>query len=251
MELELQAKLLRVLQQRVVVPVGSHEELPVNVRVLAATNRDLAVEVNEGRFREDLFYRLNVVAIRTVPLRDRPEDVPILADRYLAQLAGRHGMPMCTLSREAIDVLQQYPWPGNVRELENVLERAVMFSSGDRIEPDALSGLMGTDNPMPASRGALGQLAAAASNGVVSTTPLPGVFRVEPRIAPAGTAPEGPAALGTEPWPTLADVERLHLERTLAAALNNKSLAAKLLGIDRSVLRRKLQRYGMQDESAD
>jgi len=251
MELELQAKLLRVLQQRVVVPVGSHEELPVNVRVLAATNRDLAVEVNEGRFREDLFYRLNVVAIRTIPLRDRPEDVPILADRYLAQLAARHGMPMCTLSPDAIAVLQQYPWPGNVRELENVLERAVMFSSGDRIEPDALGGLMGTDHPLPPSRGPLGQLAAAASSGVVSTTPLPGVFRVEPRIAPAGVAPAASAAVGTDPWPTLADVERIHLERTLAAALNNKSLAAKLLGIDRSVLRRKLQRYGIQDEAAD
>jgi DNA-binding NtrC family response regulator len=243
--------LLRVLQQRVVVPVGSHEELPVNVRVLAATNRDLAVEVNEGRFREDLFYRLNVVAIRTMPLRERPEDVPVLAHRYLSQLAARHGMPMCTLSQEAIAVLQQYPWPGNVRELENVLERAVMFSSGERIEPDALSGLMGSDGPMPASRGPIGQLAAAASSGVVSTTPLPGVFRVEPRIQPAAAVPDVPPGTGTEQWPTLADVERVHLERTLATALHNKSLAAKLLGIDRSVLRRKLQRYGIQDETAD
>ena len=251
MELELQAKLLRVLQQRVVVPVGSHEELPVNVRVLAATNRDLAVEVNEGRFREDLFYSLNVVAIRTMPLRERPEDVPVLAHRYLSQLAARHGMPMCTLSQEAIAVLQQYPWPGNVRELENVLERAVMFSSGERIEPDALSGLMGSDGPMPASRGPIGQLAAAASSGVVSTTPLPGVFRVEPRIQPAAAVPDVPPGTGTEQWPTLADVERVHLERTLATALHNKSLAAKLLGIDRSVLRRKLQRYGIQDETAD
>jgi len=98
MELELQAKLLRVLQQRVVVPVGSHQELPVDVRVLAATNRDLGAEVNVGRFREDLFYRLNVVAIRTIPLRERSEDVPVLAARYLAELSARHGMPMCTLS---------------------------------------------------------------------------------------------------------------------------------------------------------
>jgi len=252
MELELQAKLLRVLQQRVVVPVGSHEELPVNVRVLAATNRDLAVEVNEGRFREDLFYRLNVVAIRTLPLRERPEDVPILAQRYLSQLAARHGMPLCSLSPAAVDVLQQYPWPGNVRELENVLERAVMFSSGDCIEPDALSGLMTEDGRRPAAaRTGMGQLAAAASSGVVSTTPLPGVFRVEPRIEPAAGVPAAPAAVSTDQWPTLADVERLHLERTLAAAVNNKSLAAKLLGIDRSVLRRKLQRYGIQEEAAE
>ncbi|MFM8415329.1 MAG: sigma-54 interaction domain-containing protein [Planctomycetota bacterium] len=251
MELELQAKLLRVLQQRVVVPVGSHEELPVNVRVLAATNRDLAVEVNEGRFREDLFYRLNVVAIRTLPLRERPEDVPILAYRYLSQLAARHGMPMCTLTEEAIDVLRQYSWPGNVRELENVLERAVMFSSGDRIEPDALSGLMSPDDDAQ-PRGPMGQMAAAASRGIVSTTPLPGVFRVEPKFDPDEPPAEGEVAtIPTENWPTLADVERVHLEKTLAAALHNKSLAAKLLGIDRSVLRRKLQRYGMLDEGDD
>jgi DNA-binding NtrC family response regulator len=259
MELELQAKLLRVLQQRVVVPVGSHEELPVDVRVLAATNRDLAVEVHEGRFREDLFYRLNVVAIRTIPLRERPEDVPILAERYLAELAARHGMPMCTLTAEAISILQTYAWPGNVRELENVLERAVMFSSGDRIDSDSLSGLIAGGDHEARTNGNLGHMAMAASRGIVSPTSLPGVFRVEPKLQPAASphnpasaaasmVPPGDAAPGsTENWPTLEDVERLHLERTLAATLQNKSMAAKLLGIDRSVLRRKLQRYGLSD----
>jgi DNA-binding NtrC family response regulator len=251
MELELQAKLLRVLQQRVVVPVGSHEELSVDVRVLAATNRDLAVEVNEGRFREDLFYRLNVVAIRTLPLRERPEDVPILAYRYLAQLAARHGMPMCSLSEEALDVLRQYAWPGNVRELENVLERAVMFTSGDCIEPDALSGLIAVDDEPSAAPGPMAEMAAAAGRGIVSTTAVPGVFRVEPKLDPGGSATDAEAMVGTENWPTLADVERLHLEKTLAAALHNKSVAAKLLGIDRSVLRRKLQRYGMLVDDND
>lgn len=253
MELELQAKLLRVLQQRVVVPVGSHEEVPVNVRVLAATNRDLASEVTAGRFREDLFYRLNVVAIRTIPLRERVEDVPVLANRYLAELAARHGMPMCSLSPTAVEVLQRYSWPGNVRELENVLERAVMFSSGDQIDPDALSGLMVGGSPgEPPASGSIAQMAAAATRGIVSPTPLPGVYRVEPKLKPAGEpaaapgAAAAPAASGEE-WPTLADVERMHLERTLAATMQNKSLAAKMLGIDRSVLRRKLQRYGLDD----
>jgi len=248
MELELQAKLLRVLQQRVVVPVGSHEETPVDVRVLAATNRDLAVEVNEGRFREDLFYRLNVVAIRTIPLRERPEDVAILAHRYLAELAARHGMPMCTLSPEALDVLRGYAWPGNVRELENVLERAVMFSSGDRIEPDALSGLMSEPSASEGSAGGMSQMAAAANQGIVSATPVPGVFRVEPRLD-APSVPED--SVDADNWPTLADVERLHLERTLAATVHNKSLAAKMLGIDRSVLRRKLVRYGLLAEDEE
>ena len=251
MELELQAKLLRVLQQRVVVPVGSHDELAVDARVLAATNRDLAVEVNEGRFREDLFYRLNVVAIRTTPLRERPEDVPILAERYLTELAVRHGMPMCTLAPEAVAILQEYAWPGNVRELENVLERAVMFSSGDRIDSDSLSGLIvGDDAARGSAASSLGQMAMAASRGIVSPTSLPGVFRVEPVLAPSAAPaavaiPIDSAAPGD--WPTLADVERIHLEKTLAATLQNKSLAAKILGIDRSVLRRKLQRYGLDD----
>ena len=249
MELELQAKLLRVLQQRTVVPVGSHQEVPIDVRVIAATNRDLFREVTDGRFREDLFYRLNVVAIQTRPLRERPEDVPVLAARYLAELSARHGMPQCSLSPAAITVLQTYAWPGNVRELENVLERAVMFSSGDEIDPDALSGLMGARPAGEQASGAV-HLAVAASRGIVSPTPVPGVYRVEPRIQPAPAASRPVAAEhgGDESWPTLADVERMHLERTLAATMQNKSLAAKMLGIDRSVLRRKLQRYGL-DES--
>ena len=266
MELELQAKLLRVLQQRTVVPVGSHDEIPVDVRVVAATNRDLGLEVKEGRFREDLYYRLNVVTIRTLPLKDRPEDVPVLASRYLAELAARHGMPMCTLSPAAIGILQAYPWPGNVRELENVLERAVMFSSGDEIDPEALSGFMGAGGVLstdatPASSVSgpgpgMSQLAQAAAQGILTTTAVPGVFRVEPAATQAGpglrqaaavSAPSGTSEPG-EAWPTLADVERVHLERTLAATMQNKSLAAKLLGIDRSVLRRKLQRYGMEGQ---
>ena len=277
MELELQAKLLRVLQQRVVVPVGSHQEIPVDVRVLAATNRDLTREVKEGRFREDLFYRLNVVAIRTMSLKDRPEDVPVLASRYLGELAARHGMPLCTLSVDALNVLQQYSWPGNVRELENVLERAVMFSSGDEIDPEAITGLMGgTDDrdavsTVPLSEAenvdSLSQLALAANRGILSATSVSGVYRVEPTsgsasvsgklakgsldtpVPNAGTATDQSSPLSElkAPWPTLANMERLHLERTLVEAMNNRSLAAKLLGIDRSVLRRKLQRHGLED----
>lgn len=255
MELELQAKLLRVLQQRTVVPVGSHQEIPVDVRVLAATNRDLAREVAAGRFREDLFYRLNVVAIQTLPLRDRPEDIPVLATRYLAELAARHGMPLCSLSAAAIGILQAYQWPGNVRELENVLERAVMFSSGDEIDPDSLTGLMG--DGLAGRPTFTDPLVAAAHRGVVSPTGLPGVYRVEPNVqsprpqGPVQADPGRPGA-GDDPqsWPTLADVERVHLERTLAATMQNKSLAAKMLGIDRSVLRRKLQRYGLDGGAA-
>jgi len=162
-------------------------------------------------------------------------------------------MPLCALSPESTEILQQYSWPGNVRELENVLERAVMFSSGDHIDPDALSGLMVGGAPgEPPSQGSTAQMAMAATRGIVSATPLPGVYRVEPKVASgAATAPVQPADAAetstADSWPTLADVERMHLEKTLAATMQNKSLAAKLLGIDRSVLRRKLERYGLDE----
>jgi DNA-binding NtrC family response regulator len=270
MEPEIQSKLLRVLQQRTVVPVGSHEEVPVDVRVLAATNRSLQVEVDEGRFREDLFYRLNVVVIETIPLKERPEDIPLIAGRYLAELSSQHGMPGCVLSDAAVDLLQQYPWPGNVRELQNVIERAVMFSSGDEIEPDAFASLAvsgevtnGVDFAKPPAEVAEGEsqpseLELAARRGVVSPTLLSGVYRVPQRLKASPDdmrAEESQASLGRQnvlppvvpggDWPTLADVERLHLERTLAATMQNRSVAAKMLGIDRSVLRRKLQKYGI------
>lgn len=277
MEPEIQSKLLRVLQQRTVVPVGSHEEVPVNVRVLAATNRSLQTEVDEGRFREDLFYRLNVVVIETIPLRERPEDIPLIAGRYLAELSAQHGMPGCVLSDGAVDLLQQYAWPGNVRELQNVLERAVMFSSGDEIEPDAFASLSsgevasGVDFSRPsvespaAEEREPSELELAARRGVVSPTLLSGVYRV-PQRPRADVPPEAPVAepvatpaaaysldresvlppvVQGEEWPTLADVERLHLERTLAATMQNRSMAAKMLGVDRSVLRRKLQKHGL------
>ncbi|MFM8827329.1 MAG: helix-turn-helix domain-containing protein, partial [Actinomycetota bacterium] len=226
----------------------------------------------------DLFYRLNVVAIETLPLRQRPEDVPVLAARYLAELASRHGMPLCTLAPAAVEALQGYAWPGNVRELENVLERAVMFSSGDEIDSDDINGLM-RGGPAGIGGAACVEMDRAAGRGIVAPTPLPGVYRVEPRLrqpdrgsasppvselpnrspapedvnaetnAERAFAEPAPAARGEE-WLTLADVERMHLERTLAATMNNKSLAAKILGIDRSVLRRKLQRYGLDERAS-
>ncbi|NDC63089.1 MAG: sigma-54-dependent Fis family transcriptional regulator [Planctomycetia bacterium] len=261
MELELQAKLLRVLQQRTVVPVGGHSEMAVNVRVLAATNRDLSAEVRDRRFREDLFYRLNVVAIQTVPLKDRPEDVPVLADRFLAELSVRHGLPACAITPTASEVLQRYDWPGNVRELENVLERAVLFSPDGVIRPESLAGLDTArsveSSCRTASSGAIvpaaaPQLEMAAQRGLVSRSQVAGVYRVVPDGRPAGI---GKAAIDSVPaeslagdaWPTLEIMERDHLRATMVAAGNNKSLAARMLGIDRSVLRRRLSRHGLTD----
>ncbi len=133
-----QVKLLRVLQQREVIPVGATEAQSVDTRVIAATNRDLEEEIKRGHFRADLYYRLNVIAVHLPPLRHRADDVPVLAESFLARSAVQRQEPVKTLSDGALDILQAYQWPGNVRELENALERAVILSSGAVIGPDAL-----------------------------------------------------------------------------------------------------------------
>ncbi|BDG62426.1 sigma-54 interaction domain-containing protein [Caldinitratiruptor microaerophilus] len=135
--LSLQVKLLRFLQERSVVRVGGLRPIPVDVRIIAATNRDLRQMVREGRFREDLFWRLNVVPIHVPPLRERPEDILALAEHFLARAAVRYGRQR-SLSREVADILMRYPWPGNVRELENLIERLVVTSSGPVITPEDL-----------------------------------------------------------------------------------------------------------------
>ncbi|MDT8435444.1 MAG: sigma-54 dependent transcriptional regulator [Gemmatimonadota bacterium] len=131
-----QVKLLRVLQQREVIPVGSTDPIPVDVRLIAATNRNLERDIEEGRFRRDLYYRLNVISLELPPLRERADDVPLLAEHFLARQAG-DGEPK-RLAPKALEVLQGYPWPGNVRELENVIERAVVLTAGGTIKPDVL-----------------------------------------------------------------------------------------------------------------
>jgi len=133
-----QVKLLRVLQEREVLPVGGTEPIPVDVRVIAATNRDLDEDMRNGRFRSDLYYRLNVIALHLPPLRERPDDIPLLAEGCLERLAGERGQPPRRLSQAALEVLLAYDWPGNVRELENVLEHAALVSAGEEIPAEAL-----------------------------------------------------------------------------------------------------------------
>ena len=134
----LQVKLLRVLQQREVIPVGATEALPVDVRIIAATNRELEEEVRRGNFRSDLFYRLNVLALDLPPLRDRRDDLLLLIDRFLQDLAGDRSMEVKALTAEALDAVMVYEWPGNVRELQNALEHATVLTKGNLIEPQHL-----------------------------------------------------------------------------------------------------------------
>ena len=133
-----QVKLLRVLQHREVIPVGATDPLPIDTRLIAATNRDLEEEIKRGAFRSDLFYRLNVIAIHLPPLRQRRDDVPLLADYFLHRAAEQRGEAPKRISVAALEILQSYQWPGNVRELENALERAVILTSGEVIDVDAL-----------------------------------------------------------------------------------------------------------------
>ena len=138
MPASLQVKLLRVLQQREVIPVGATEALPVDVRIIAATNRELEEEVRRGNFRSDLYYRLNVLAMDLPPLRDRRDDLVLLIDHFLTEMAAERGMEVKALSAEALDAVMVYEWPGNVRELQNALEHATVLTKGSLIEPQHL-----------------------------------------------------------------------------------------------------------------
>jgi two-component system response regulator HydG len=133
-----QVKLLRALQHREVIPVGSTEAIPVDTRVVAATNRDLDEEIRVGNFRSDLYYRLNVISLHLPPLRQRRDDIPLLAEHFLHRIAEARGEGPKHITDNALNVLAEYPWPGNVRELENAIERAIILTAGDAIDVNAL-----------------------------------------------------------------------------------------------------------------
>jgi two-component system response regulator AtoC len=163
----LQAKLLRVLQEEEVRPLGDSKSRRVDVRVLAATARNLEAEVAAGRFREDLFYRLNVVRLAVPPLRERPKDIPLLVDHFLAHFRDTLGKPVRGISDEALERLVAYPWPGNVRELENVIERAIILASADRIGLSELPQNVAVPQPGAPAAGRAGDLSLRRARRVV------------------------------------------------------------------------------------
>jgi two-component system response regulator AtoC len=206
MGLGLQSKLLRVLQDREIRPVGGTRSVRVNVRIIAATNKDLEHEMREGCFREDLFYRLNVIPIHVPPLRERPEDVPALAESFLA----KHGDGATyKLSPEAMRALTAQPWRGNGREVENVIERAIALAEGTEIGPD--------DLPL-----------SFVSSEV------------------AGRSTDAFLRASAEGELTLREVEELYIEEILSRTGGNKVRAARLLGIDRKTLYRRAERAGRE-----
>ena len=246
LELDLQAKLLRVLQERVVVPVGAHEGHPVDVRVIAATNRDLERDVAEGRFRSDLLFRLNVVTIRTRPLRERKQDIPVLAEHCLLDLAEQHGMPKHSLTQDAVQWLLEYDWPGNVRQLQNVLERAAIFSDDGLIDAELLSAsavetVALETNPADEDRGLGFPHEAKGSAFPDSTDRALQLSDREQILARALTSLRSRRG----DWLKLADLERMLIAHTLKETYYNQTAAADLLGISYRALARKIKHHGI------
>jgi DNA-binding NtrC family response regulator len=206
MAIPLQPKLLRALEERRLRPVGGGREVPFDIRVISSTNRDLESAVEDGLFRKDLFYRLNVIQLHVPPLRSRGTDTLLLADRFLREFAGRFDKPVVGLSEPTAEKLLNYSWPGNVRELRNAMERAVALARYDRIAVEDLPEKIRDYQPSHVILG------------------------------------------GSDPRELLPmeEVERRYILHVLDAAGGNRTLAARILGLDRKTLYRKLQRYGSE-----
>ncbi len=206
MSLKTQAKVLRALQEQVVEPVGSTQRVSVDVRVIAATNKDLPVAIRSGEFREDLYFRLAVIPIFVPPLRDRREDIPVLAEYFMAGFAQEYGRRPKAFAPDAVVLLQRYGWPGNVRELRNLIERLAIMAPGDTIPASDLAFLGGE--------------------------------------TPESTAPVAPAPL--MPLHDARDrFEREYILRALAEQHGNMSRTAEVLGVERSNLYRKMRAFGI------
>ncbi|MFT3913213.1 MAG: sigma-54 dependent transcriptional regulator [Anaeromyxobacteraceae bacterium] len=218
MPMDLQAKLLRVLQEREIDRVGGSRPLPVDVRIVAATNADLSRSVEEGRFRRDLYYRLAVVPIRLPPLREREGDVVLLARHYLAKFGEQLRGRALTLARDAEPVLSGHPWPGNVRELQNVLQRVLLKLPGNRVTARDLAGLLPTGAAVPE-----GGLAALVENVLDAPAPEKGRYQA-----------------------ALAAVEAPLISAALARTNGNQLRAAELLGMNRNTLRERMRALGMK-----
>ncbi len=211
-----QIKLLRVLQDRLIERVGDTQTIPVDVRIVLATNKDLEEAVRDGEFREDLYYRINVVSVEMPPLRERRADIQTLAEHFLARFRAENGRPAERFTDAALAALMQAPWPGNVRQLENVVERAVVLSSGPTIDRRDLPG----------------SLAATAAN--------------DAGAAPTGSLTASPEAPPQPLKQALIEPEKQIIEHALAWCDGNRERAAAMLGINRSTLFHKLKKLGIR-----
>jgi DNA-binding NtrC family response regulator len=219
MDVRLQAKLLRAIQERVIDRVGGTKPVPVNIRIIATSNRDLAKSVAEGTFREDLLYRLNVVNLRLPALRERPGDISVLADHFVRKYAAANGVPVRPISLDARRALVSHRWNGNVRELENAMHRAVLLAVGPEIDVEAIR--------LPD-----GQPLSAGSHGAAGYD--------SPAARAAQTAD---AVTRAHVGQTVAQMEKALILDTLSHCLGNRTHAANILGISIRTLRNKLNEY--------
>jgi two-component system response regulator HydG len=216
--LDLQAKLLRALQEKEVRPVGATQTRPISARVLAATNRDLSAMVEQGRFRKDLYFRLNVVNLRIPPLRNRRDDIAPLAMHFLARMQQETGMER-VFSDETLRMMTEYDWPGNVRELENAIERACALSSGPVLHMGDLPTQL-QDFRMQRHTAAMDE--GDAADAVDRAMPRPGIV-------------------------SIAEMEKQAILETIRQLNGDKLMAARLLGIGKTTLYRKLKEYGIAE----
>lgn len=226
--MHMQVKLLRVIQEKAVRPIGGRGEVPVDVRILSATHKNLAHLVDNGQFRQDLFYRINVIELQVPPLRDRRGDVPALAARILDRLALANGGPVPTLQPEALEALSRYGFPGNVRELENILERAVALSDGDRIGVDDL------------------MIPHASTHAGPAATHPPAMAETAPDEEADDEDDTGPAGAEGGLDDYISSIEREAILKALTETRYNKTAAAKKLGITFRALRYKLKKLGIE-----
>lgn len=213
--LPLQVKLLRVVQEKMFKPVGGHEDIKVDVRIISATNKKLETEVIEGRFREDLFYRINVVEIKVPPLRERKQDLRTLAQHFLEKYSRKMGKEIDKISSYAIDMLNKYDFPGNIRELENLIERSVALSTTNIILPDSLALSIHKKRWIEGVRGRRFDL-----DEVINGVDLDAILR---------------------------EIERAYIEKALQCADNEKQRAAELLGINFRALRYRLDKLKIEE----
>ncbi len=279
-----QVKLLRVLEERKLTRVGGTAQIAINVRVVAATNRPLRESMEEGRFRADLYYRLNVLSIYMPPLRERPEDIPLLVRRFIKEFSSQHDRPFHGLSAAAMQILMSYPWPGNVRELRNLIESMVVLAPGREIGPEDIprairEGGAARFLPVhvgPVVRGAVGAEGRELEFLVRSMLELR--LQVEElrrrlddehhdhawvgEVLPAGAfgtgataraieppdQPAPPSVITLNPGMTMAEIERAAIESALRETRGNRRKAAEILDIGERTLYRKLRDYGIAPE---
>lgn len=253
LSLPLQAKLLRLLQDRQIERLGGTKTIPVDVRVVAATHRDLESMVERQQFRLDLFYRLNVVPLWLPPLRARREDIDVLVEHFCKMLGRANGKPNIGIDRDAVRALRQQRWPGNVRQLQNFVERLVVLSNGPIIKEEDVRAELSRQVRFATQPGTALRMAPTGLAGpsVAAPAAAPARDSDPPPASDPTSVDEKPPAMATEAQPVvpldleLRAAEKKALERALTVAKHNRSLAARLLGVSRSTLYAKLEEHGL------